>query len=53
MLSCAIDSHSRTQVIYDDGIIVRSTASIESGAVVKIATPGSILKATGKVSGKV
>lgn len=39
------------QVVYDDGIIVRSTANIESGAVVKIATPGSILKATGKVSG--
>lgn len=39
------------QVIYDDGIIVRSTASIDSGAVVKIATPGSILKATGKVGG--
>eukprot|EP00752_Nemacystus_decipiens_P010538 g9384.t1 len=39
---------TKYKVIYDDGIIVRSTARIETGAVVKIATPGSILKATGK-----
>eukprot|EP00903_Cladosiphon_okamuranus_P020031 g18399.t1 len=39
---------TKYKVIYEDGVIVRSTASIESGAVTKIATPGSILKATGK-----
>ncbi|CAN0365522.1 unnamed protein product [Pylaiella littoralis] len=40
--------NTRYKVIYDDGIIVRSEASIETGAVVKIAPPGSILKATGR-----
>lgn len=39
------------QVVYNDGIIVRSTAKIETGEVVKIVHPGDILKATGKVRG--
>lgn len=37
-------------MIYDDGIIVRSTANIENGDVVKILPPGAIVRATGKVS---
>ncbi|CAN0420992.1 unnamed protein product, partial [Ectocarpus sp. 12 AP-2014] len=39
---------SRYKVVYNDGIIVRTTAKIETGEVVKIVHPGDILKATGK-----
>lgn len=40
---------SPSQVVYREGIFVRSTPNIEAGRIVRIVPFGTVLKATGKV----
>ena len=52
-LSCVShDPFRARQVVYREGIVVRSSAKIEDGRIIRIAPFGSILHATGKVQKK-